>query len=70
MTKPKRIPVSAAKRISQEYNFPEVVIFAYDPATGKQHITTYGANKAQCKDAAKAADFLKVALKWPSHIEE
>jgi hypothetical protein len=70
MNKPKHIPVTAAKQISQQYNYPEVIVFAYDPVTGKQHLTTYGATKAQCADAAKAADFLKQTLKWPSHTKD
>lgn len=65
MSGPKRIPISSAKRISQETNYPEVVIFAYDPATGMQHVTTYGATKALCADAAKAGKFLQKALGWP-----
>ncbi len=36
----KKIPISAAKRISEDYQYPEVVIFAYDPETSMQHITT------------------------------
>lgn len=63
-----RIPITAAKNISKEYQFPEVVIFAYDPETGKQHVTTYGATKAQCIDAAKAGNFLKKALGWPDEL--
>jgi hypothetical protein len=49
----KRIPISAAKRISTDYDCPEVVIFAYDPKNGDQHVTTYGRTLDQCKDAAK-----------------
>lgn len=61
----KKIPIAAAKKISSEYEFPEVVIFAYDPETGKQHVTTYGQTKAQCEDAAQAGNYLKKALGWP-----
>lgn len=64
MTKPKKIPISTAKQISKDFNYPEIVIFAYDPVSGKQHITTYGKNKEMCKDAAKAAEYLKKALHW------
>lgn len=65
MSEPKRIPISAAKRISQETNYPEIVIFAYDPVTGKQHMTTYGTTKSLCADAAKAGKFVQKALGWP-----
>lgn len=60
-----RIPISAAKEIANKYNFPEVVIFAYDPESGMQHVTTYGKTKEQCVDAAKAGNFLKKSLGWP-----
>lgn len=66
--KNKRIPISAAKNISELYEFPEVVIFAYDPETGKQHVTTFGQTKQQCVDAAKAGNFLKRALGWPEEL--
>jgi hypothetical protein len=64
----KRIPISAAKRISVDYNFPEVIIFAYDPVSGDQHVTTYGRTLEQCKDAAKAGNYLKKALGWPEKL--
>lgn len=63
-----RIPISAAKTISEKYCFPEVVIFAYDPETGKQHVTTYGKTKAHCIDAAKAGNCLKKFLGWPEEL--
>lgn len=40
--KNKKIPISAAQNISRFYEFPEVIIFAFDPETGKQHVTTFG----------------------------
>lgn len=61
----KPIPISAAKKISKDSNYPEIVIFAYDPESGMQHVTTYGATVEQCKDAAKAGNYLKKALGWP-----
>ena len=63
-----RIPISAAKDVSEKYEFTEVVIFAYDPETGKQHVATYGKTKEQCIDAAKAGNFLKKALGWPDEL--
>jgi hypothetical protein len=64
----KCIPISEAKRISQIFDAPEVVIFGYDPKTGRQHMTTYGKTLAQCEDAAKAGNFLKKALGWPEEL--
>jgi hypothetical protein len=64
----KNIPIAAAKRIANDYEYPEVVIFAYDPESGDQHVTTYGKNLAQCKDAARAGNYLKKALGWPDEL--
>lgn len=64
----KNIPIKAAKEIADLYNCPEVVIFAYDPITYRQHVTTYGKTIDQCEDAAKAGNFLKKALGWPEEM--
>ena len=64
----KRIPISAAKEISKKFDFPEVVIFAYDPVSGTQHVTTYGRNIEQCKDAARAGNYLKKTLGWADEL--
>ncbi|MGE5581486.1 MAG: hypothetical protein ACM3X9_03020 [Bacillota bacterium] len=64
----KRIPIKVAKTISSDYNCPEVVIFAYDPVTGRQHVTTYGKTIEQCKDAARAGNHLKKHLGWPEEL--
>lgn len=66
--KNKKIPIQAAKNISSKYEYPEVVIFAYDLETGKQHVTTYGKSKEQCIDAAKAGNHLKRHLGWPENM--
>lgn len=63
---PKNIPIKAAKDISVTYEYPEVVIFAYDPVSGLQHVTTYGQTVAQGKHAARAGAYLKKALGWPA----
>lgn len=60
------IPIDAAKEISKLYEFPEVVIFGYDPATNMQHVTTYGVSKEQSLDAARAGNYLKKAMGWPA----
>ena len=64
----KRIPIEAAKRIANDYECPEVVIFAYDPESGDQHVTTYGKNYEQCVDACRAGNYLKKHLGWPEEL--
>jgi len=61
----KEITIEMAKEISDKTDYPEIVIFGYDPVCGTQHVTTYGKTKEQCKDAAIAGNYLKKALNWP-----
>ncbi|MDD5551233.1 MAG: hypothetical protein PHS34_08240 [Candidatus Omnitrophica bacterium] len=64
----KDIPIKMAENISKESGYPEIVIFGYDPLTGRQHVTTYGQSKEQCKDAANAGNNLKKHLGWPDNL--
>ena len=64
----KRIHIEAAKRIANDYECQEVVIFAYDPESGDQHVTTYGKNYEQCVDAARAGNHPKNHLGWPEEL--
>ena len=68
---PKRIPISAAKRIADEYGFDQVVIFARKVDTepglgdGGEHVTTYGKTVADCDVAARMGNHLKRVVGWP-----
>lgn len=64
----KEITIAMAKQISKKTGYPEIVIFGYDPISGKQHVTTYGETKVQCIDAAKAGNFIKKACGWPDEF--
>lgn len=64
----KNIPIAAAKRISQEYEAPIVIVFAIDPTTGTQHITTYGDTLAHCEAAARGGNHMKQHLGWPEEL--
>lgn len=59
----KSIPISAAKRIANDYGYDQVIIIARrchdSPEPQGDHCTTYGRNKAHCGAAAKIGDFLK-----------
>jgi hypothetical protein len=61
----KRIPIAAAKRISKEYDVPIVIVFAIDPATNAQHVTTFGDTIVNCAAAARGGNELKKHLGWP-----
>jgi hypothetical protein len=64
----KNIPIRVAKEIADKYDWPEVVIFAYEPDTNHQHITTYGKTIKQCEDAAMAGNYFKEKLGWPKEL--
>ena len=54
----KPIPIAAAKRVAENYDYDQVVIIARKVSEG-EHCTTYGVNKENCDIAARIGDFLK-----------
>lgn len=65
----KSIPISAAKRIADEYGYDQVIVIArkvgQDPLPHGEHVTTYGITKVHCVVAAKVGNFIKYSImKW------
>lgn len=64
----KRIPISAAKRVAEEYGYDQVVIYARkvgeSPEPHGEHMTTYGVNRTHCDVASKIGDMLKQFMGW------
>jgi hypothetical protein len=61
----KRIPITAAKRVAQEFGYDQVVIYARKTGdNGGEHMTTYGVNKEHCGIAARMGDVLKKFMGW------
>lgn len=58
----KRIPVSAAKKIAEEFGLKQCLLIGWDGELA--HIVTFGKTKADCAAAAKAQDF------WTGRIRE
>jgi hypothetical protein len=52
MSKPGRIPIKAAERISKAHDCPMVVIFAIQDDGQEFCVTTYGETKKLCRHAA------------------
>lgn len=62
----RKIPISAAKRIAEDYGYDQVIIYARrvgdDPDPHGEHMTTYGRDKAHCAVAAQIGDRLKYEI--------
>jgi len=68
-----RIPITAARRIAEDYGYDQVVIVARcidkPGEQGNEHVTTYGVDKANCDVAARIGNFFKHKLMgWPEPV--
>lgn len=65
----REIPISAAKRIAEEYGYDQIIIYGRvchdSPDPHGEHMTTYGRNKEHCGAAAKIGNYLKRCMHWP-----
>ena len=63
----KRIPITAAQRVAEQYDYDQVVVIARKVGEGGgEHVTTYGVDKANCAVAARIGDFIKHKIMgWP-----
>jgi hypothetical protein len=63
----KRIPISAAKLIADNYDYDQVIVIARKVGEG-EHCTTYGRTKEHCAVAAEAGKFLTFkVMNWAKH---
>jgi len=64
----KRIPITAAKKIAEEYGYDQVMVYARKVGEdGGEHMTTYGVSRIHCAAMAKIAGFLKTKIMgWES----
>jgi hypothetical protein len=57
------IPIKAAQKIAETYNYDQVIIFArLCGENGCEHLTTYGRTKEHCGIAARIGEFLKFKI--------
>ncbi len=63
----KQIPIAAAQRIADQYDYDQVVVIARAIGDGGgEHVTTYGKDKANCDVAARIGNFIKHKIMgWP-----
>jgi hypothetical protein len=64
---PKRIPISAAKRVATEQGCSQVILLAFD-TEGRTHVVTYGRTLKDCAQAAEGGNKLKRVLGWPEEM--
>jgi len=64
---PKRIPISAASAIGDQYpDLSQVILVAWD---GKlTHVVTWGRTTENCAQAAEGGNLVKRALGWPENL--
>lgn len=63
-----RIPIAAAKQISDKYGMSQVILCAFDKETGKTHVVTYGKNLEDCEQAALGGNLIKRTLGFPEEM--
>ena len=63
---PKRIPISAAKRIAADHDLRQVILVAWDG--NLTHVVTYGKSVADCDQAARGGNLVKTAMGWPEGL--
>ena len=63
------IPISAAREIAERYGYHQIVIVGRAVGgAGREHVTTYGVDRANCDVAARIGNFFKHKLMgWPEH---
>lgn len=61
----KRIPITKAKELSEQYGWDEIVIIGIDSLDESGCITTYGATKTLCKIAGNLGNIIaKDVIGW------
>jgi hypothetical protein len=61
----KDVPITAAKKIAEEFDKDQVIVVCWDKEHGRTHVTTYGKTTEDCAQAAQGGNFVKKALGWP-----
>ena len=64
----KRIPIEVAKQIANELGYTQVIIHAFDGATGIQSVCTFGKSLSDCDNAAKGGNAIKKLLGWDEEL--
>lgn len=70
MSKQLRLPIKAARDISSDYGWDQVIVVARKVGDdGYEHVVTYGKDAAHCEAASRAGNAIKHHLmKWPCSL--
>jgi hypothetical protein len=64
----RKIPITAAKAIANNYGYTQVIIHAFDGETGIQSVATFGKTLDDCKNAADGGNVIKRLMGWPEEM--
>lgn len=63
---PKRIPITAAKKVAENYNCSQIILLAWDGT--QTHVVTYGTTIKDCQQAADGGNKIKKFFGWPEEL--
>ena len=63
-----RIPIERLKELSRALELSHVILLAHHPASGEDHIVTYGKSLKDCSQAAEFGNALRHAMGWPESL--
>ena len=65
---PERIPIKVAKEIGDRFKCDQVLVFAWNRETDRQHIVTWGRTTVDCDQIAQGGNYIKEKLlSWPEN---
>lgn len=64
----KKIPIKAAKEVSQKYNQDQVILVTFDKTDGLTHVVTYGKTLKDCEEAAIGGNLIKKLIGFPENL--
>ena len=65
----RRLPIKAARDLSDQYGLSHVILYARDHS-GKYHVVTFGRSTEQAGEAADYGNQMKAYFGWPKNLCE
>lgn len=64
----RRIPLTAAKDLANDYDLSQVILVAFDRTDGSTHVVTYGRTIQDTRQASEGADWVMHAMGWRTEV--